>query len=163
MTKQTLILLTLAFAFIVGFEAHAEFQIDASGDIPGPTSQTSDAIAAGQVNPGLLLALQSQILNECVNQVLAKTPAETDSYLKADKIFKESNCLLSKCFQQALQMDYLAQGSNIPANNGGTKDPAIQKGMALAAETLKTQMAQMNCGQTAQQTSAAQNCPASGN
>lgn len=101
----------------------------------------------GKLNPFLQLQLQQQVMAGCVNKQLEKTPSKTTPFVTAKGAFDQAVCEITKCFQQMMILDYLAQSSNNPSANGGITDPQQQAGNQQIAQILLSTVEKSPCGQ----------------
>lgn len=118
--------------------------VTAGGAIILPTG-VYQAVGAGALNPLLQLSLQQYMMDQCVQKVLSATPSQKDSYTTAKAKFDQGVCQLSKCFQQMMVLDYLAQSSSKSSANGGSTDPQEQASAKQISAMLYESTSKSTC------------------
>lgn len=153
MKYRLLIIISLLLSSLLRAESSQSYQflasggsvsVSAYGGMSAPT-YLYKSIAAGQINPFLLINMQQHLMSECVEKVLKNTPDQKTSFITAHGAFANGVCRISKCFQQMLTLDYLAQSSSNPKANGGQTSSQAQDGSKDVALMLYQASAKSGC------------------
>ena len=93
-----------SMTYIVGM---SQSGFDSTGTILIPITIMEDTFE-GQLDPVTLLLYGQHLVNDCVENVLRKTPPRRSSYVADKAAFDQGLCEINKCYQSATLLAQLA-------------------------------------------------------